>query len=143
MWLGGHWEGQAEAALQVEQRKGAHPREARAQRQPAGGRAAPHRGRGPERDRDRERAATHRPGWAKRYSAATTSAISYLSQATRLQPDNALAWYLLGSFRLAEGCPYAALPAFNSATVYDGKNPAYADAYATTLLRVNSGKEKC
>ena len=76
---------------------------------------------------------TRTAGWAKRYSIATTSAISFLTQATQLQPDNALAWYLLGSFRLAEGCPYAALPAFSKATVFDGKKPAYAEAYQATL----------
>ena len=90
-----------------------------------------------------ESAQSRTAGWAKRYSIATTSAISFLTQATRLQPENALAWYLLGSFRLAEGCPYAALPAFSKATVFDGKKPAYAEAYRATLLRVNSGIEKC
>ena len=142
VWLGGHWESQAEAALQENNAKAltlakrAHSvnplsvapllTAAAAQSGIAG-----------------ENAQNRTSGWAKRYTAATGAAISDLTQATQLQPDNALAWYLLGSFRLAEGCPYAALPAFNRATVYDGKKPAYAEAYRTTLIRVNSGTEKC
>jgi hypothetical protein len=142
VWLGGHWEGQAEAALQ------SHPARAvtlakRARRvNPLA--VAPLLTAAAAKTSIAAFSAEHRTsGWAKRYSAATTSAINYLTQATKLQPDNALAWYLLGGFRLAEGCPYAALPAFNRATVFDGKNPAYANAYALTLRRVNSGKEKC
>ncbi len=142
VWLGGHWEGQADAALQTNNAKAltlakrAHSVNPLAVA-PLLTAAAAQSGIASENAQQRT------AGWAKRYSIATTSAISFLTQATQLQPDNALAWYLLGSFRLAEGCPYAALPAFSKATVFDGKKPAYAEAYQATLLRVNSGKEKC
>ncbi len=84
-----------------------------------------------------------RAGWIVRYDDASSAAQGYLIKATRVQPDNALAWYLLGSFQLSRGCPYAALPSFSKATVFDGQDPTYSSAYARTLARVNSGKEKC
>jgi hypothetical protein len=142
VWLGGHWEGQADAALQSNNAK-ALTLAKRAHRVNPLAVAPLLTAAAAQSGIASENAQHPTAGWAKRYSVATTSAISFLTQATRLQPDNALAWYLLGSFRLAEGCPYAALPAFSKATVFDGKKPAYAEAYQSTLLRVNSGKEKC
>jgi hypothetical protein len=142
VWLGGHWEGQADAALQSNNAKALTLAKRAHSVNPLA--VAPLLTAAAAQSGIASENAQHRmAGWAKRYSIATTSAISFLTQATRLQPDNALAWYLLGSFRLAEGCPYAALPAFSKATVFDGKKPAYAEAYQSTLLRVNSGKEKC
>jgi hypothetical protein len=142
VWLGGHWEGQAEAALQTNNTK-AITLANRAHRvdplmiDPFLTASAA------ESDIATMIARRRGTGWAPRYARANASALDYLTRATRLQPDSALAWYLLGSYYLTDGCPYAALPAFNKATVFDGKNPAYAAAYAKTLARVNSGKEKC
>jgi hypothetical protein len=142
VWLGGHWEGQAESALGVNDAKALKLAKRAHSVNPLA--VAPLLTASTAQSAlAASYAANRTSGWARRYTVATTSAIDYLGQATRLQPDNALAWYLLGSYRLAEGCPYAALPSFNQATIYDGKNPAYAEAYAATLKRVNSGKEKC
>ena len=61
-----------------------------------------------------------------------------------MQPKNAEAWYQLGFFQLVtRGCPRAALPDFNLATVYDGRNPTYNYSYAQALKLVNSGKPRC
>ena len=70
-------------------------------------------------------------------------ALGYLQQATRLQPDNAEAWYSLGHFDLVDRhCPRAALPALSRFTVLNGQDRRNVE-YAQALKLVNSGKPIC
>ena len=84
------------------------------------------------------------PGWQTGYRSAIGSAESDFTKATTVQPSSALAWDQLGYFELiSRGCPRAALTAFSHATVLDGQNPTYNRHYAETLALVNSGKPRC
>jgi len=64
-------------------------------------------------------------------------------KATRLQPENAQAWFNLGVFDLdIRKCPYAAYPAFNRFTTLDPQNPNNV-YYAKTLKLVNARQGIC
>ena len=66
----------------------------------------------------------HAKGWLAAYRAANERAYGYFKKATEVQPKNAEAWYQLGFFQLVtRGCPRAALPAFNLATVLRPAQP--------------------
>jgi O-Antigen ligase len=142
VWLGGHWEGQAEAALgsndaqAISLAKRARTVDplvvdplftaANAESNIAA-RILKERG----------------PGWRQHYGQAISAALGYLKQATGVQPDDAYAWYQLGTLQFDLGCPYAALPSFSHSTVLDGQYPPYNASYAQALAQVNSGTYKC
>jgi len=70
-------------------------------------------------------------------------AYGLLLKATRLQPENAQAWFALGIFDLyIRLCPYAAYPALNRFTTLNPQNQDNRD-YAKALAEVNSGKATC
>lgn len=82
-------------------------------------------------------------GAGKDQRAAYAAALSFLTQATQLQPANAQAWQELGWFNLyVRGCPRAALPELSRFTVLDGQNPANVE-YAAALKEVNAGTYDC
>jgi O-antigen ligase len=142
IWLGGHWLGQAQSALGVDDAKAISLAKRARTADPLA--ADPLLTAGDaQADIAREIANRRGPGWQKLYDAATATALGYYRQATRVQPHDAEAWYELGSLQAALGCPYLALPSFNRATVLDKQNPAYNVGYSTTLAQVNSGTYKC
>ncbi len=86
----------------------------------------------------------HAKGWLAGYRAANRLAYGFYNRATQVQPEDADAWYQLGTFQLlTRKCPRAALPDFSHSTVLDGQNQAYITAYAQTLAKVNSGRPRC
>jgi hypothetical protein len=143
VWLGARWDGQAAAAVGVnDQRAVTLAQRARSVNpfalDPLYQAAAA------ELDRGAQIKAAHAAGWLAAYRAANERAYGYFKKATEVQPKNAEAWYQLGFFQLVtRACARAALPDFNLATVYDGRNPTYNDYYARTLKLVNSGRPKC
>ncbi len=97
-----------------------------------------------ETDRGAQIKRAHAKGWLAAYRAANRLAYGFYARATTVQPEDADAWYQLGSFQiLTRKCPRAALPDFSHATVLDGQNTAYIAAYSQTLALVNSGKPRC
>jgi hypothetical protein len=142
VWLGGHWESQAEAALGSNNARAitlakrvrtVNPltldplfTAANAESNIAA-------------DLSRRRG----PGWRLYYAQAIAAALGYLRQATVVQPSSAYAWFELGTLEYDLGCPYAALPSFSHSTVLDGQNPSYNAGYAAALAEVNSGTYKC
>jgi O-Antigen ligase len=142
VWLGGHWQSQAQAALGVDDAKAISLAKKARSADPLAD--APLITAGAAQTNIALQIADRRSrGWRQRYDAATKAALDYYGQATRVQPDDAQAWYYLGSLRAQLGCPYAAYTDFNRATVLDGQYPPYSQAYAATLAKVNSGKYKC
>jgi O-Antigen ligase len=143
VWLGGRWESQAEAAaLGGQSAKAISLAKKSRSIDPLAD--APLLTAGLANTDIALRIANHRgAGWRPLYNAAISAAVDSYSQATKVQPEDAQSWYYLGALRKQLGCPYAALPDFNRATVLDGKNPTYNDAYASTLAQVNSGTYKC
>ena len=83
-------------------------------------------------------------GVARRLPRGEPPRLRLLRQGDEVQPEDADAWYQLGTFQiLTRKCPRAALPDFSHATVLDGQNTAYIAAYSQTLALVNSGKPRC
>ncbi len=142
VWLGGHWEGQAQNALGANDDKAITLAKRARTADPLAD--APLLTAGSAATNIAAAIADRRaPGWQPLYATATKKALDYYQQATQVQPDDAQAWYYLGALRAQLGCPYAAYHDINRATVLDGQNPTYSQAYATTLAKVNSGKYKC
>jgi hypothetical protein len=143
VWLGGHWDGQAAAAVGVDDNHAI----TLAQRSRSVNPFALdplYQAAAAELDLGAQIKRAHKPGWLAAYRAANRKVYGYYEKATQVQPKSAAAWYQLGYFDLVtRSCPRAALPAFNLATVYDGRNPTYNAYYAKALALVNSGKPKC
>ena len=143
VWLSGHWDSQAAAAVGVDDARAVSlAKKARTVNpfaiDPLYQAAAA------EVDRGARIKAAHAAGWLAAYRDANDRAYGYYRKATKVQPKAADAWFQLGYFELiTRGCPRAALPDFNEATVYDGRNPTYNTFYATTLAQVNSGRPRC
>jgi hypothetical protein len=143
VWLSGHWDAQAAAAVGVDDARAVSlAKKARSVNpfalDPLYQAAAA------EVDQAARIRAAHAAGWLAAYTAATGRAGDYYLKATQVQPKSAEAWFQRGYFELVtRSCPRAALPDFNEATVYDGRNPTYNTFYATTLAQVNSGKPRC
>ena len=143
VWLGGHWDSQAAAAVGVN--------DAQAVKLAQRSRSVDPFALDPlfqaaaaEVDRGAQIKQKHAKGWLAAYRAANGRAYGYYAKATQVQPKSAEAWYQLGFFqRWTRDCPRAALPDFNLATVYDGRNPTYNTAYAEALALVNSGTPRC
>ena len=82
--------------------------------------------------------------WAEQEQRHYGAALGLLQKATRLQPDNAEAWFNLGFFDLVgRNCPHAAYPAFNHVTTLSPQDRLGNVYYARTLKLVNSGKAVC
>ena len=142
VWLGGQWEGQADAALGSNDAKALTLAKRVRTVDPlsveplfTAANAESNIAAGILRRRG--------PGWRQHYAQAISAALGYLKQATGVQPENAYAWYELGTLQFDLGCPYAALPSFSHSTVLDGQYPPYNAGYAGALAQVNSGKYKC
>lgn len=72
------------------------------------------------------------------------AALGLFQRATRLQPENAEAWFDLGLFNLdTRHCPQAAYAAFNRVTTLSPQDRLGSTYYAQTLKLVNSGKAVC
>lgn len=69
-------------------------------------------------------------------------ALQLLRRATRVQPANPQAWYLLGAFLADAGCPHAALPPLEKFTELNPQDRGGA-LYNETLDRVNAGQGRC
>ena len=143
VWLGDHWEDQARPPLAVDNAQAITLAKRARSRRPARSstRSSPLR---LPRARSRRAASSARPGWAQRYEQRQLGAHGYLIKATKVQPDERAR--LVPARQLPARRAAAPTPRcrpFNQATVYDGKNPAYSTAYATTLAACNSGKAKC
>jgi len=69
-------------------------------------------------------------------------AYALLSKATRVQPKNAQAWFLLGDFALRRKCPRLALPSLEKFTELSPQDRGGAE-YNRALAAVNSGKPSC
>ena len=136
VWLGNRWNGQAEQAIGTDNAKVITlARRARSVNpltvEPLLAAA----------DAEISNASITRKRKAKK--AAYGRALGYLQRATRLQPDDAEAWYSLGEFDLRDRkCPRAALPALSRFTVLNGQDPKNVE-YAAALKLVNSGKPIC
>jgi O-antigen ligase/polysaccharide polymerase Wzy-like membrane protein len=69
--------------------------------------------------------------------------LGLLQKATRLQPDNAEAWFRLGEFDLnVQNCPRTALPELDRYTALNPQDPGNAE-YARALALVDSGTPVC
>jgi hypothetical protein len=86
----------------------------------------------------------HAKGWLKEYVTANSLALSYYVKATQVQPDNPEAWFKLGLYAFEppariKRCVRTAYDAFNRLNVLDpqGGDNVY---YAQALKIVNAGK---
>src|SRR5438067_3643844 len=71
------------------------------------------------------------------------AALGLLQKATRLQPENAEAWFRLGEFDFrVRHCPRTALPELDRFTALDPQAPENVE-YDRALRQVNSGTPKC
>ena len=71
------------------------------------------------------------------------AALGLLQKATRLQPENAEAWFRLGEFDFrVRHCPRTALPELDRFTALDPQDPENVE-YDRALRQVNSGTPKC
>jgi tetratricopeptide (TPR) repeat protein len=69
--------------------------------------------------------------------------LGLLQEATRLQPENAEAWFRLGEFDFrVRNCPRAALPELERFTELNPQDPGNVE-YDRALALVNSGKPVC
>jgi hypothetical protein len=69
--------------------------------------------------------------------------LGLLEKATRLQPDNAEAWFRLGEFNFrVRNCPRTALPQLDRFTALNPQDPGNKE-YDRALAAVNSGKPVC
>jgi hypothetical protein len=143
VWLGARWDDQAAAAVGVDNARAV----TLAQRSRSVNPVAVDpliQAAIAETDRGAGIKQAHAKGWLAEYRAANRLAYGFYDKATQVQPEDADAWYQLGSFQiLTRKCPRAALPDFSHATVLDGQNPTYITAYSQTLALVNSGKPRC
>ncbi|HEY4348862.1 MAG TPA: O-antigen ligase family protein [Gaiellaceae bacterium] len=146
VWLGGHWQGQADAAVGVDD---AHAvlltRRVRAVNpvtvEPLFTAAFA------ELDQAQSIRAKHAKGWQADYVKTNSLAHGYFVKATEVQPYSSDAWFRLGFFDLEpekgiRPCPQEALHAFNRFTVLNGQS-ADNIYYAMALAIVNKGKAKC
>jgi hypothetical protein len=71
------------------------------------------------------------------------AALGLLQKATRLQPENAEAWFRLGEFDFrVRHCPRTALPELDRFTALDPQSPGNVE-YDRALKQVNSGTPRC
>ncbi len=75
---------------------------------------------------------------------ALAHVLGYYEKATKEQPDDAFAWYELGTFDfVVRGCPQAAYTAINRFTTLDPQDPKGQALYQQLLKLVDAGTARC